>query len=311
MNTTQPYDIIGDIHGHADALKDLLRHLGYEKNANSWTHPEGRKVGFLGDYIDRGPDIRETLQMVRGMVDSDQAVAIMGNHEFNALAYHTPDGRGGWLRAHNSDKTAQHLATLEQFAGHGEEWIGWLDWFRKLPLFLELPGFRMVHAAWDSRAVERFRGLERLEEHLLHAMADKTSDLGRAREILLNGRELRLPDGEFFRDKSGCPRTEVRMKWWADLRGRSYYGATFPESDDVPFLPIPEELLTGHEPYPEDAPPVFIGHYWMPDDAPREPVAPNVACLDYSVAKRGRLTAYRWEGEGLRPENYRTALHKG
>jgi hypothetical protein len=43
--------------------------------------------------------------------------------------------------------------------------------------------------------------------------------------------------------------------------------------------------------------PVFIGYYWLPDSVPREPIAPNIACLDYSVAKGGRLTAYRWEGE--------------
>ena len=44
-----------------------------------------------------------------------------------------------------------------------------------------------------------------------------------------------------------------------------------------------------------DQPPVFIGHYWQTGDP--EPLAANVACLDYSVGKYGSLVAYRWDGE--------------
>ena len=43
------------------------------------------------------------------------------------------------------------------------------------------------------------------------------------------------------------------------------------------------------------AKPVFFGHYWM-QGAPA-PLAEKIACLDYSVAKGGRLAAYRWNGE--------------
>jgi hypothetical protein len=42
---------------------------------------------------------------------------------------------------------------------------------------------------------------------------------------------------------------------------------------------------------------VVFGHYWLPPDAAKVPLAQNVACLDYSVAKGGDLTAYRWDGE--------------
>jgi hypothetical protein len=48
--------------------------------------------------------------------------------------------------------------------------------------------------------------------------------------------------------------------------------------------------------YEYDGPPVFVGHYWLSADRP-EPLSPNVACLDYSVAKGGFLCAYRWDGE--------------
>jgi hypothetical protein len=91
----QKYDIIGDIHGYATQLHWLLRKLEYSEESGAYRHPD-RKVIFLGDFIDRGPEIRETLRVVRAMVDSGSALAVMGNHEFNALAYHTPDGDGGY-----------------------------------------------------------------------------------------------------------------------------------------------------------------------------------------------------------------------
>ncbi len=66
----QTYDLIGDIHGHYDKLVALLSRLGYRDDGEAHRHPEGRKVIFLGDYIDRGPKIREVLHTVRGMVDA-------------------------------------------------------------------------------------------------------------------------------------------------------------------------------------------------------------------------------------------------
>ena len=81
------YDIIGDIHGHADALEKLLQKLGYTLSNGIYRHPEKRNVIFLGDYIDRGPKIRETLHIVKNMCDAGNAVAIMGNHEFNAVCF--------------------------------------------------------------------------------------------------------------------------------------------------------------------------------------------------------------------------------
>jgi hypothetical protein len=68
------YDIIGDIHGHADELKVLLAKLDYKQHGNSFQH-DHRKVMFVGDHIDRGPKIRETLSIVKGMVDAGNAIA--------------------------------------------------------------------------------------------------------------------------------------------------------------------------------------------------------------------------------------------
>ena len=87
------YDLIGDIHGHADELKELLIKLGYGNQDGTWSH-KSRMVVFLGDYIDRGPKQKESVEIVRGMVEAGHALAIMGNHEFNAIGLRDACSRG-------------------------------------------------------------------------------------------------------------------------------------------------------------------------------------------------------------------------
>ncbi|MEM6596778.1 MAG: polynucleotide kinase-phosphatase [Cyanobacteria bacterium P01_C01_bin.69] len=91
-----PFDIIGDLHGCCDELEQLLQQLGYQTQSAQgptdsfwhfplYTHPEGRRALFLGDLIDRGPRILDTLKLVRNMVSADSAVCILGNHENKLL----------------------------------------------------------------------------------------------------------------------------------------------------------------------------------------------------------------------------------
>lgn len=64
-------DLIGDVHGYADELEELLQKLGYTKKDTYYSHPDAnRKALFVGDYIDRGPKIRETLELVKNMADN-------------------------------------------------------------------------------------------------------------------------------------------------------------------------------------------------------------------------------------------------
>ncbi|MFD1714513.1 polynucleotide kinase-phosphatase [Amnibacterium flavum] len=84
---TGPFDVIGDIHGCRSELESLLGKLGYllERDAEGRpvdaTHPEGRKVVFLGDLVDRGPDTPGVLRLAMGMVRNGHALAVPGNHE--------------------------------------------------------------------------------------------------------------------------------------------------------------------------------------------------------------------------------------
>lgn len=74
---TSGIDFIGDIHGYADELKHLLHKMGYSRKGTIWKHPN-RIAFFVGDFIDRGPKIVKTLNIVRHMGESGSAKAIMG-----------------------------------------------------------------------------------------------------------------------------------------------------------------------------------------------------------------------------------------
>ncbi|MEO0684095.1 MAG: AAA family ATPase, partial [Cyanobacteria bacterium J06649_11] len=84
-----PFDIIGDIHGCCDELELLLEKLGYCKdviyNVSTYHHPEGRKALFLGDLVDRGPRILDTVKLVKSMVEAGSAICVPGNHEHKLL----------------------------------------------------------------------------------------------------------------------------------------------------------------------------------------------------------------------------------
>lgn len=84
-------DIIGDIHGYADKLTGLLTQLGYVHNGEYYVPPANHRALFIGDLIDRGSQQLRTLEIVFAMLDANVADAVMGNHEYNALAYATLD----------------------------------------------------------------------------------------------------------------------------------------------------------------------------------------------------------------------------
>ncbi|MDQ1319965.1 MAG: hypothetical protein QG655_1208, partial [Actinomycetota bacterium] len=84
------YDVIGDVHGCATKLRVLLEQMGYRERHGVYEHPE-RTAVFVGDLIDRGPEHLEVLSLVKAMADAGTARVAMGNHEFNAICYATPD----------------------------------------------------------------------------------------------------------------------------------------------------------------------------------------------------------------------------
>lgn len=148
------YDLIGDIHGHAAELEILRTKLGYHRIGGGYSH-DSRQVIFVCDFFDRAPHQQRVLDLVRAMVADGAAKAIMGNHEFNAIAYFTLDGNGKYLRPRDSKNKNQHQAFLDAFEDWPVQWQEVINWFKTLPLWLELEGLRVVHACWDPIQINR------------------------------------------------------------------------------------------------------------------------------------------------------------
>jgi hypothetical protein len=309
------YDLIGDIHGYADHLKALLTKLGYQEQLGVWSHPT-RQVIFLGDFVDRGPHQLETVRIAKSMVTSGSALAVMGNHEFNAVAYATPDpGRPGeFLRPHSAKNTKQHkafLSAVTEGSGHHQEIV---SWFRTLPLYLDLPELRVVHACWHEPSIQKLKHFLDTKNCLtddgwLHATR-KGDEVYEAVEIVLKGLEIPLPAGYSFLDKDNIPRHHIRSRWWQS--GINSYRDTAilpPEAlSSLPESSPPADLLPGYD----GKKPLFLGHYWLQAEKP-QPLTSHIACLDYSVAnehvdannQHGKLVAYRWQGEStLTPDHF-------
>ncbi|MBC7848656.1 MAG: metallophosphoesterase [Chitinophagaceae bacterium] len=289
------YDLIGDIHGHSVPLKTLLQTMDYIPINGIWRH-ENRKAVFVGDYIDRGPAIREVLSIVRGMVDNGHALALLGNHEYNALGYAFQLPNGQFLRSHNAVHTKQHQATLDQFRSYQQEWKSYLDWFATLPLFAELNGIRAVHACWDDDHIQWLKdtGNTTMNTNLLLASFERGNIATTIIEETLKGKEFNIPEKYSWHDKDGHPRNSNRLRWWINPDAVAYGDFLFNCPPELRDQPVNQGLSMSV--YPADAPPVFFGHYWMEDKFPVIQSV-NVICLDYSVAKGGHLVAYRWYGE--------------
>lgn len=292
------YDVIGDIHGQGGKLRALLARLGYAERARHWRAPQGRMAVFVGDLIDRGPEQIAVLEIVRRMVDAGQAKVVMGNHEFNAIGFAVRDpATGDYLRPRSKKNRAQHAAFLaavgEDSARHRE----WVDWFRSLPMALDLGGLRVVHAWWDDAArqiVNQARGGEFgvLDDGLMVKMYCD-SELKNARKLLSCGVEWELPEGSFIEDKEGHKHPDARLAVWRHEAERLREIALVPHGGEhlVPDLPIPAEFRLG----PVKGAPILFGHHWF--SGPLRLESPKVACLDWSAAKGGPLVAYRWDGE--------------
>jgi hypothetical protein len=293
------FDIVGDVHGHADALKALLRSLGYEERNGAWRHGDARRVIFLGDLIDRGPAQLETIAIARRMIEADTAYIVMGNHEYNAVAFATldPDNPGQYFRQRRGNNVLHHSTFLEAAGGvdsplHREL----IDFFCTMPLWLDLPRLRIVHACWSPDAMASLQDhtddQDRLTEAGFITALRKGTPAYDACEVLLKGPEVALPPGVSYLDAQGSKRKKTRTRWW-DPAARTLRAACVEESvaAQLPEAPLPPSAIIPLD----DSKPLFFGHYWM--EGPPRLASRSTACLDFSIAKGGVLCAYRFDGE--------------
>ena len=288
------YDIIGDIHGHAAELKELLLNLGYKRSGYGFRHNE-RKIVFVGDFIDRGPANAEVIQIARAIVEDGNGYAVMGNHEYNAIAFHTrrPESTE-FFRDRTEKNREQHQETLDQLSN--QEMRDAILWFKTLPVAIEFDDFRVAHASWQTRDIQSietgFATLGRFTTDFMASACDPTNPLCRAIENILKGPELQLPKGHSFFDKGGHQRFSTRVRWYTDSTGMTLQDYSIGAGDNLPEGGVPNDPKLKIDHYLPAERPVFFGHYWL-QGIPM-PFASNVACVDYSVAKEGKLCAYQW-----------------
>lgn len=319
MSQLLGYDVVGDVHGCATLLTRLLERLGYRMNPHSgaYQHPERRAV-FVGDLVDRGDEQLRTLQTVRQMVDSGSALMVMGNHEFNAIAYATehPDRPGEYLRPHTEKNTKQHKAFLSQL--DADTRAEYLQWFMTIPLWRDLGGLRVVHACWHEpsmHVVKEVLGSDRFSsrEQFVNASA-KGDPLYEAIEVLLKGPEINLTryGQPPYHDKDGHARNSARVAWWrtgaTTLRELAVLDSTFQTAAGAPYPLLPDtqvDLADRSFTY-LGAVPVYYGHYWRSGQPQLgSDYTTNTACVDFSAVKTGNLVAYQWNGETeIDPSHY-------
>ncbi len=192
-----PFDIIGDVHGCAEELRELLDRLGYRpENVDGQVtaaHPDGRTAIFLGDLVDRGPDSPAVLRLVMSMVANGNALCVPGNHDTRLVRK---------LRGRDVQLTYGLPETLAQLEGEPEAFSGQAADF--------LDGLISHYVLDDGKLVVAHAGLKA-------EMQGRAS--ARVRDFALYGETT----GET--DEWGLP---VRSNWAADYRGKAsvVYGHT-------------------------------------------------------------------------------------
>jgi len=259
-----PIDLVGDIHGEIEALTTLLHHLGYDGNGS---HPEKRRLVFLGDLTDRGPDSPAVVSLVQSLVEAGRAQCVLGNHDLNILLglhkYDNPWFYGREFRTKDGTLVPQVLA------GDATRKTV-MNFFRILPLALERDGLRVVHAYWDREMVEIARAaacsmsLHEQYKQIIEEDHSSRPDLDHTDrrlehqnrnpvKLLTSGPKERVdPPIEV----SGKVRHEGRVAWWE--------GYSAPEF-------------------------CVFGHYSIPSKGTREGRA---ICVDFGVGKRSMERLY-------------------
>lgn len=258
----------------------------------------GSNIAFLGDFIDAGnsvdlPDDASVLSEVRSLVDNQGALAVMGNHELNAILFHRRDKKGAPLRRHSPKNVSQHASFLDDIGFATPAAIEWTEWFLNLPLWVELDGLRLVHACWDEASIDVIRERRpdgRLQVEDLEEVALKQTSFAKAVESLTSGPEVLLPGEFWFHDNKGNRRREVRLAWWKPQQGTwRDLALAVPEVQQLPDTPVigAEAIMI----YGEEQMPVLVGHYKMKGDPIIE--VGQAACLDYPDFR----CVYHWSGE--------------
>ncbi len=198
------FDVVGDVHGMLGTFRAMLSRLGYRRQEGRWQAPVGRRLIQVGDLLDRGPDPLGCVELMQELVEDGAGNHVLGNHEYNALAWF----HGVRRRAESNRRSFQ--PTLEQINLDPGRWRRVEDFLRTRPMSLEVGGVRFVHAAWrsdvtallptdlrDAAVIRRTRQDPRLRAAIEYALKGPEEDVREA-----------------FLDPNGITRRRRRIPWW-------------------------------------------------------------------------------------------------
>jgi protein phosphatase len=206
-----PFDIIGDIHGCFNELRELMAKLGYqisrsdlpESSGFDVVPPSGRKAIFVGDLVDRGPDTPSVLRLVMSMKSSGTAICVPGNHDMKLARK---------LKGRDVQITHGLAESLAQLYGEPPEFKNQVgDFLDSLVSHYVLDDGRLVVAHAGMKEAYQGRSSARVRDFAL--FGDTTGET----------------------DEYGLP---VRHNWASEYRGRAMvvYGHT----------PVPEPEWLNH-----------------------------------------------------------------
>lgn len=322
-----PLDVVGDVHGEAAALDELLGCLGYGARGD---HRVGRRLVFVGDLVDRGEDSPAVVERVAELVERGRAQMVVGNHELNLLLGERKEGNGWWFASdHDHDSEQGRFPAARAVTAARRDALE--AWMRTLPLVLERDDLRVVHACWQDDAISRLRGVD-TQVALAHRGFSDALDEYLVQSGLQDAREVELAQwGTLLSDPSTRPPLMPGVAQVDRVRQSKHpvkvVTSGLEEPTREPFFAagkwrMSERVAWWH--HYTDEPAVIVGHYWRWPEAqdgarargpdlfaghePRAWLGPkrNVMCADWCAGLRwreradgarrfeGRLGAVRW-----------------
>jgi hypothetical protein len=326
-----PIDIVGDVHGEIDALRALLSQLGYKQHGE---HSGGRRLVFVGDLCDRGPDSPAVIRLVKRLVDDGLAQCVLGNHELNILRNERKHGNH-WFHRDDDPKHERQFGPCVFAEAHEADDVR--QFFSGLPIALEREDLRVVHAAWlvDALAGCRSQTVAALEAYEHYDREAAEADEGRKLRAARDEDEAR--HGAALTDPAWKPRALEGIAVYDEYNQMSnplrVVTSGVERATPRPFFASGKWRFVERQPWwrtYRDSVPVVFGHYWRwwnpanhaelskgepnlfegdpPDGWQRNEDGAAVAlCIDYSVGARfkerlnrkrppfaGRLAALRW-----------------
>ena len=167
--TGDKWDVFGDVHGMLEELKALMARMGYvETEFGNWSHPEGRRILFLGDIVDRGPYSLEALRFVMKLCDAGLAVCVLGNHDDKLrMFYETAKaGKLEFWKSFANAQTGMELLRLPE-----DDALRLVSFIKAMPVYATYEDDAKV-VVFAHADVKRFNHITTPREELLHGEAN-------------------------------------------------------------------------------------------------------------------------------------------